>query len=160
MISVPRNGYSSGKQKQYRPLCAFSEKIVPRRETKAVRCAKSCADPPRPEFCYNSLNAEKGAQKSGNNPEHGARLRSAQIQSHHWPDRIRRNHDRETINEGRLVPEVGLEPTYLAAADFESAASTIPPLGPSCRLTNRSARARQPPRAHEFTPKRSPAVQT
>ena len=29
-----------------------------------------------------------------------------------------------------LVPKVGLEPTCLSAADFESAASTIPPLGP------------------------------
>ncbi len=29
-----------------------------------------------------------------------------------------------------LVPKVGLEPTCLAATDFESAASTIPPLGP------------------------------
>ena len=29
-----------------------------------------------------------------------------------------------------LVPEVGLEPTCLAAEDFESSASTIPPLGP------------------------------
>lgn len=32
---------------------------------------------------------------------------------------------------GALVPKVGLEPTSLAAADFESAASTIPPLGPT-----------------------------
>jgi hypothetical protein len=29
----------------------------------------------------------------------------------------------------RVVPEVGLEPTSLAAGDFESPASTIPPLG-------------------------------
>lgn len=38
-------------------------------------------------------------------------------------------HRREML---QLVPEVGLEPTCLAAADFESAASTIPPLGPFC----------------------------
>ena len=31
----------------------------------------------------------------------------------------------------KLVPKVGLEPTCLAATDFESAASTIPPLGPA-----------------------------
>lgn len=30
-----------------------------------------------------------------------------------------------------MVPEVGLEPTRLSATDFESAASTIPPLGHS-----------------------------
>lgn len=29
-----------------------------------------------------------------------------------------------------MVPKVGLEPTRLAAGDFESPASTIPPLGP------------------------------
>ena len=29
----------------------------------------------------------------------------------------------------KVVPEVGLEPTRLAAEDFESSASTIPPLG-------------------------------
>jgi hypothetical protein len=29
----------------------------------------------------------------------------------------------------KVVPEVGLEPTSLAAGDFESPASTIPPLG-------------------------------
>ena len=28
-----------------------------------------------------------------------------------------------------VVPEVGLEPTSLSAGDFESPASTIPPLG-------------------------------
>ena len=40
-------------------------------------------------------------------------------------------HRHATIFEGReLVPKVGLEPTCLAATDFESAASTIPPLGP------------------------------
>lgn len=39
----------------------------------------------------------------------------------------------------RLVPEAGLEPAHLAAGDFESPASTIPPLGhadasnPHCR---------------------------
>ncbi len=31
--------------------------------------------------------------------------------------------------ERKMVPEAGLEPACLAAADFESAASTIPPLG-------------------------------
>src|SRR3954468_16782540 len=30
-------------------------------------------------------------------------------------------------NEVRLVPQAGLEPARLAATDFESAASTIPP---------------------------------
>ena len=37
----------------------------------------------------------------------------------------------------KFVPEVGLEPTRLAAADFESAVSAIPPLGrapPFCHL--------------------------
>ena len=29
-----------------------------------------------------------------------------------------------------LVPKAGLEPARLAAGDFESPASTIPPLGP------------------------------
>ena len=33
-----------------------------------------------------------------------------------------------------LVPKVGLEPTRLAAGDFESPASTISPLGPAFRL--------------------------
>ena len=33
-------------------------------------------------------------------------------------------------SEKGLVPEIGLEPTSLAAGDFESPASTIPPLGP------------------------------
>jgi hypothetical protein len=31
----------------------------------------------------------------------------------------------------RLVPKAGLEPARLAAGDFESPASTIPPLGPN-----------------------------
>ena len=35
-----------------------------------------------------------------------------------------------TLIEETVVPEVGLEPTHLAAGDFESPASTIPPLGP------------------------------
>lgn len=30
-----------------------------------------------------------------------------------------------------VVPEVGFEPTHLAAGDFESPASTVPPLGPA-----------------------------
>jgi hypothetical protein len=33
------------------------------------------------------------------------------------------------IEISKVVPEVGLEPTRLAAEDFESSASTIPPLG-------------------------------
>ena len=32
--------------------------------------------------------------------------------------------------EVNLVPKAGLEPARLAAGDFESPASTIPPLGP------------------------------
>lgn len=45
--------------------------------------------------------------------------------------RIRPKAERATHQDlHNLVPEVGLEPTSLAAADFESAASTIPPLGP------------------------------
>ena len=38
-----------------------------------------------------------------------------------------------------MVPKVGLEPTCLAAEDFESSASTIPPLGPSPPLANLKA---------------------
>ena len=34
------------------------------------------------------------------------------------------------------MPKVGLEPTCLAAEDFESSASTIPPLGPDRGLAN------------------------
>ena len=33
------------------------------------------------------------------------------------------------ISKNYLVPEAGLEPAHLAAGDFESPASTIPPLG-------------------------------
>ena len=36
----------------------------------------------------------------------------------------------------KVVPKVGLEPTSLAAEDFESSASTIPPLGPIRGLAN------------------------
>lgn len=38
-----------------------------------------------------------------------------------------------------VVPKVGLEPTCLAAEDFESSASTIPPLGPVFRVINLKA---------------------
>ena len=47
---------------------------------------------------------------------------------------------------GNVVPEVGLEPTRLAAEDFESSASTIPPLGHGSSLTPAPER-RQPPKA-------------
>ena len=33
------------------------------------------------------------------------------------------------ISKDDMVPEAGLEPAHLAAGDFESPASTIPPLG-------------------------------
>ena len=33
------------------------------------------------------------------------------------------------ISKDYMVPEAGLEPAHLAAGDFESPASTIPPLG-------------------------------
>ena len=33
------------------------------------------------------------------------------------------------ISRDDMVPEAGLEPAHLAAGDFESPASTIPPLG-------------------------------
>ena len=42
-----------------------------------------------------------------------------------------------------VVPEVGLEPTRLAAGDFESPASTIPPLGPRSAGFNRPPAPRQ-----------------
>ena len=41
-----------------------------------------------------------------------------------------RVHLRNQTSGKQVVPEVGLEPTSLAAEDFESSASTIPPLGP------------------------------
>jgi hypothetical protein len=45
--------------------------------------------------------------------------------------------DRQTqkLSRFNVVPEVGLEPTSLAAGDFESPASTVPPLGPAPSLT-------------------------
>ncbi len=39
------------------------------------------------------------------------------------------------FNLFKVVPEVGLEPTRLAAGDFESPASTIPPLGHNADLS-------------------------
>src|SRR5688572_20319327 len=38
-----------------------------------------------------------------------------------------------------MVPQVGLEPTRLATTDFESAASTISPLGPATKARNLAA---------------------
>jgi hypothetical protein len=37
----------------------------------------------------------------------------------------------KTVRDCKLVPEEGLEPPRREAGDFESPASTIPPLGPS-----------------------------
>jgi hypothetical protein len=35
----------------------------------------------------------------------------------------------ESLARNKVVPKAGLEPARLAAGDFESPASTIPPLG-------------------------------
>ena len=40
------------------------------------------------------------------------------------------------ISKDYMVPEAGLEPAHLAAGDFESPASTIPPLGQRKKSSN------------------------
>ena len=50
----------------------------------------------------------------------------------------------------KVVPEVGLEPTRLAAEDFESSASTIPPLG-HCGSFIQAPGRRQPPKAGNYS---------
>ena len=45
------------------------------------------------------------------------------------PNLLTIGHSAETLAKSKVVPKAGLEPARLAAGDFESPASTIPPLG-------------------------------
>jgi hypothetical protein len=122
---------------------AFS--VIPAKYTLGLCCDLQTIPPqvrvlqggkPRPD------SASFGCSQTGINVDCGSTL--AEFLVRICPDPRSPDESEVCQRQDRVVPEVGLEPTRLAAEDFESSASTIPPLGHG-RSSTPAAASRQPP---------------
>ena len=77
---------------------------------------------------------------------HAPRVATSSWDQRSEPSRRRATPTPESPLNQHVVAETGLEPVLPKKADFESAASAIPPLGQERRVSNATRRCRQSPR--------------